>query len=241
VARRGGAPSGRRDPSRRGFIAEIAGLAGSGKSTVAGLLREKLAVDTELRASLAAAAVRRARQVARTALHAAGPLLREPDERGFWFDLDLLAQADALAPALVAASRGAPRLLLDQGPLCFCAVSRFVVLRTPRRRRLVPRAMRTLDAFAPVLDAVVWLDARDEILSERIAARAKDHAIKGLGREQGLAYLAGFREVYAELLEHLASAFGVPIVRIDTGAEGPDEVARRAAAELTRLGLPDAP
>jgi deoxyadenosine/deoxycytidine kinase len=96
---------------------------------------------------------------------------------------------------------------------------------------------RSLDALAASFDAVVWLDARDDTLLSRIAAREKEHEIKDFERREALAFLSEFRAAYAVLLGRLAAVRRLPILRLDTERGTPEEVAGRAAAELRALGV----
>jgi adenylate kinase family enzyme len=213
-------------------VIEIAGVAGSGKTTVAAPLRAELGLAGVYRLPRLRTLACLARSLA-----LAGPaLLADPQPRSPWFDLRLLAQGDAMQDDLTASAVGAP-LLLDQGPVYFHVVSTFLILRGPHRERLHARLARRLERFAPNLRAVVFLDASDATLVARIEGREKEHLVKGSSPAEARAFVAGYRAAYLALLERLASAHGVPVVRLSTEAATPAEVARRAAAELRALGV----
>jgi adenylate kinase family enzyme len=226
----GGALTGARDDA--GFTVEIAGAAGSGKSTVADALHANPALGLE---RYRLPRIRSLPSAARGAARAAVTLWREPDPRGFAFDLGLLAQYEAMAADLRRRSPRSSRFLIDQGPVYFQALCRYLILRGPRRERLFARIAPTLDRVAPALDAVIYLDAPDELLLARIAARPKAHMIKDFSRADALAFLAGYRATYRAILDRLAADGGVPVLRIDTATARPEEVTARVAAELARI------
>jgi hypothetical protein len=214
------------------FVAELVGVAGSGKSTLLRALRDELGLPVPYR-------LPRARSLpilARVAARSLAPLLLEPHPGWFWFELKLLASYEAMVADLAAASPGLP-ILLDQGPVYSYVVSTRTVLLGERRSRLRPRLVRMLDAFASHLGAVLWLDAPDEVLLERIRGRGQRHVVKAMGKDEALAFLGEYRAAYDALLERLARLHGVPVLRFDTAAEPAPEIARRVGAELGRSGL----
>ena len=61
---------------------------------------------------------------------------------------------------------------------------------TAARRAAARWWQQTLTAWGSLLDVVVWLDASDAVLLERIDARDKEHRLKGAGITRGVAVLA---------------------------------------------------
>jgi len=82
-------------------------------------------------------------------------------------------------------------------------------------------------AWAPLLDAVVWLDAPDELLVARIDGRDESHRMQGGPEPDTRRFLARYREAYGALLGELEAAGGPRPLRIDTSREVPGAIADR--------------
>lgn len=90
--------------------------------------------------------------------------------------------------------------------------------------------------WAAVLDAVVWLDAPDEVLLERIHTREKRHAVKGKLEREARDFLAQYRAAYETVLSRLvADGAGPRLLCINTGRQAPEEVVDRMLLEFSLL------
>ncbi len=209
-------------------LVELVGPPGAGKSTVLEALRrhEDVALMPILRrthrAALAAGLV--------WALGAVGR--RGALSRRWSFELLVMtAYLRALVPVLEGPRR--PRghtLVFDQGPL--------YTLSQPllRDQRLSAFRRAELDRWRARLDVVVWLDAPDATLAERIDTRAKAHRYKGAAEAEVIAGLAADRAVYAEVLDRLEAGNGGPsVLRFDTSRQSAGEI---ATAVLAAAGHP---
>jgi hypothetical protein len=118
-------------------------------------------------------------------------------------------------------------IAFDQGPLYF--VSRPSLL----DERLAPWRETVFDTWAPLLDVVVWLDAPDEILTERINARRAWHRLKGAKRETAAEALAVTRKVYENAISSVTERRrGLAIVRFDTERWPAGEIAEAVLAAV---------
>ena len=221
--------SGETGPRTRPLLVEVMGLAGSGKSTVfEELLRRRPEIEprpvlTRLNripisawtlASVLAYLVRARALTRRTAAQ----------------ELRLMTYLQAL-PRVLDREGGPERtIVFDQGPVYLLARPRL------QGERLRPWWNRTFEEWAGRLDAVVSLDAPDDVLLERIDARDKWHALKGRDREPAQEALTRTRAVYEDALARLAShADGPTVVRFDTGRETAGDVVDGIVALLERL------
>lgn len=110
-------------------------------------------------------------------------------------------------------------LVFDQGPLYLLSQSELIDERLGRWRQ------ETLDTWAPVLDAVVWLDAPDALLVERIDERSKWHRLKGQPLESAIEVIAEARAVYDGMISKLAAHDDGPtILQFDTSRISSDDV-----------------
>jgi cytidylate kinase len=76
-----------------------------------------------------------------------------------------------------------------------------------------------------LLDAVVWLEAPDEVLLDRINAREKHHRMKGGVDSMAREALARSRATYELALRRLEASDRSPtILRFDTSRQATDEI-----------------
>jgi hypothetical protein len=117
-------------------------------------------------------------------------------------------------------SPGDSAIVFDQGPLFLLTRFNFT------DERLATWRNRMLDTWAPLLDMVVFLDAPDSLLQERINTREKWHSLKGADGRSGLDVLRAHRQLYEHTLETVTARPGGPaILRFDTSTRSADEIA----------------
>lgn len=133
---------------------------------------------------------------------------------------------------------GARIVFIDQGPI-------YALGRLGHSQPPVPgteaggdwwRAM--IDEWARALDVVVWLDAPDDVLWQRLNRRGQGHDIKGEAAADGIAYLQRYRESYAAVLASLETRGGPVVLRYDTSERAAGDIAADVLARLTKL-IPD--
>lgn len=87
--------------------------------------------------------------------------------------------------------------------------------------------------WAQTLDAVIWLDATDEDLVERIRSREKAHIVKNETDEATLAFLERYRKAYSHLILKLTIAHpDLPILRFDSSRFSAEEIAAQLILEF---------
>lgn len=213
-------------------IVEVVGVCGAGKST---LVQNLAHLDWELGEFLQLKRVDHLRSV----LRALGevipltPFVFRSSTPPSLTDLKLILYLTVWHRRVAgdAGDRG-PGLLLDQGPVYAMATLRRPgsplagIDATRWWRRIVGR-------WAETLDAVVWLDAPDEVLWSRVQDRPSDHAIKGRPREVGYEYLRSYRSSFSETLDQLGVPFGPATHHFDTSERSPDRLVREVESVLS--------
>jgi thymidylate kinase len=216
---------------RRPIVVEIVGPAGAGKSTVfEGLLRRHKSVEPK-------PILARPPYRPLLARHLASALatlvrLRLLGRRTTLAQVVMMAYLRALPRAIDSRETGRDRVVVfDQGPVYF------LTRPSIRDGRLTAWWDRSAETWSSRLDAVVWLDAPDTVLLERINSRRKWHALKGQPEQQARDVLMRSRAVYEEVLERLgANGNGPLILRFDTSRQSADKIVADVLAAVDGAG-----
>lgn len=213
----------------RPFLVEVTGVAGSGKSTLARLLAE--GSDARLAGFIQARDPRHLWVAVRTVPRLLPILARNviAPPRLSWPDVKLLAYVTGWHRVVRGYRQG--MTVFDQGPL-------YALVRLRAQGRGVTRTAafarwwgEMLEAWSRKLSAVVFLDAEDPVVLERIGGRAQAHATKGRPDDVARGFLERYRGLFEETLGRLEQLGGPEILRLDSGAAP----AERLAAELAPL------
>jgi hypothetical protein len=124
-------------------------------------------------------------------------------------------------------------IVLDQGPVYLLA----------EMREFGPEYLKGKDAeklwqklycrWAATLGMIVWLDAADIYLMERIRTRVKGHAVKNESAPIVFEFLARYRRAYDYVLSMLEADTGGPrVLRFDTSRQRPEEIVGCLLAEF---------
>lgn len=81
------------------------------------------------------------------------------------------------------------------------------------------------EAWSDAMTLVVWLDAPDEVLLERIRTRDRDHACKQMSDAAARTWLGRYRAGFESALAVLEERRPADVVRYDTSDKSPDEIA----------------
>ena len=125
-------------------------------------------------------------------------------------------------------------ILLDQGPVYLLAE---MWLFGPEylRQKAAERLWQDLyDHWGNTLDMVIWLDAADDILLDRIRNRQQDHIVKAETVEVVNKFLDRYRTEYEYLLSILTTKnAGLKILKFDTRWQKPQDIVNQFMSELS--------
>jgi hypothetical protein len=131
--------------------------------------------------------------------------------------------------------------LLDQGPVYLLAKLRERRPPGPIHPRLASWERASLDTWASLLDAVVWLDAPDVLLLERIDSRVKPHALKGSSTRHAHEVLAQARRLSESIISELSDrSDGFAVQHLDTSRHSAAEIVCAVATTCGLTHPPDA-
>lgn len=209
-----------------GRLVELAGPAGAGKTTLVDLLREQqpatrlgLPVD---RAAVLLGLATAAPVLARARLASGGRWWTVAEQRSIGY---------LVAWQRPAGRRTAVSTLLDHGPTFRLAALRAdgpPMSQTPAFRHWW---LETAVAWGLLLDTVVWLDAPDDVLIERIRERSRGHRVKGASADEARLFLARHRAAYDATLD-LLNRTGARVIRVDTSTAPASVLAAGLAERL---------
>lgn len=87
-----------------------------------------------------------------------------------------------------------------------------------------------LKQWGNTVDMVIWLDAPDEILVERVHARGRWHRIMGMSGKEANQFLARYRQSYERILPAFTANYGIRLIRLDTHRESLGRMSDRVLA-----------
>jgi shikimate kinase len=200
------------------LLIELVGPAGAGKTTLSRALSqqsEKIEVGAEIE-------LRKIRQIpvfVRNALFLLPFILwRSPYSRWFtWEEIKALVYLKGWTRVLKEqAKQNGKAILLDHGPVFKLATLHEFGPEILKSERFDLWWNQMFGQWASTVDIVIWLDAPDKILEERINSRKQRHAVKGKSESHVSLFLARYRLSYEEILTKLKT-YGKPILfRFDT-------------------------
>jgi hypothetical protein len=217
----------------RPLIAELVGPAGAGKTAMLRAIGQR---HTGIRAGLS---IDRARFLPAITRHTVALLptcfevLRD-DRRSIWPVMLHLIRLRTLPTVLASeTARGPSAILLDEGPL-FSLARLSVFQRAHESRTRLGRAWQEqLDRWTTLLDVVIWLDAPDPVLVQRIRTRFKPHSIKEDPDHAMHEFLGRYRQAYEEIRTRLTAAGRTRMIDVDTAVVSAEQAAPIVLAALT--------
>ncbi|MGH7427105.1 MAG: AAA family ATPase [Candidatus Methylomirabilaceae bacterium] len=216
------------------LIVELVGPAGAGKTA---LLRAISARDTTVRSGLRIERLPLLPIILwhTLALAPAAVDLFAENYRTWSPGMRHLVRLRTLHPALAReAGSGSRAIILDEGPL-FSLTRLSVFQNADLGHGALAREWRAeLARWTTELDVVVWLDAPDHVLSERIRGRDKEHPVKDATEREVTDFLGRYRSAYQGLLDRVLAAGRVRLVKIRTHENTTDHNAEIILAALTR-------
>jgi shikimate kinase len=209
------------------LIIELVGPAGAGKTTLSRVLTHRnpkiqIGSDIELRKTKNAPVTLRA-------IMSLLPIFLRQLRYGRRFTWDeikyliyLMSWSEILRQDV---ADGAPAMLLDHGP----------VFKLATLNEFGPENLKTdefeiwwnsmFKQWASTLDIVIWLDAPDLVLEQRINSRDQRHVVKGRTEAEVVHFLARYRTSYEEILAKLKTDGGPRLLQFDTSRTSIEQAA----------------
>lgn len=211
---------------------EILGVAGAGKSTLATRLARGAGVTTAdfIHTRRPSHLLQVVRGIPRLLPILATGLTRSP--RMSWREWKLLVYVTRWRSFLERRTPPGTVLLFDQGPL-YALVRLEAEGRSFTTRPAFERWRdEMVEGWANELSAVIFLDAPDAVLWDRINERAQDHKTKGEEAKAGFRFLARYRRSFEDILGRIEELDGPSVFRFDTSSSSESQIAEKVEAVL---------
>lgn len=213
----------------RAVIVELVGPAGAGKTTLA---RGASQADASIKSGLSLWGLPK-RRLLRSAIALLPTILSAGIDRAPLKAAEIaqMVRLGALRQVVEEEARHHRVLLLDEGPVF--ALSWLDVFFS-RNGNHVPASwrQRVIDQWATLLDVVVFIDATDITLANRIRTRDKPHMVKGLSDAEIFGFAAGFRRAFERTIGELAQVGHLAVDTLSTETGPQDEHTARLMSRL---------
>jgi len=120
--------------------------------------------------------------------------------------------------------------VLDHGPIYRLALLREFGPEITKSKLYQRWWDTVLKQWAAIMDIVVWLDAPDAVLLERINTRNRWHIIKGKSVQEVYEFLARYRKSYEQTITRLTDNRGPTLLRFDTHQKSVNQMVDKVSA-----------
>jgi thymidylate kinase len=214
---------------QRAVIVELVGPAGAGKTTLA---KGVTAMDATVRSGLSLWGLPR-RRLFRSAMALLPTIVgatvnRTPLRAG---ELAQMIRLGALRSVVEDEASQHRVIILDEGPVFALSWLDMFFSRNGDR---VPASWRSrvITEWATLLDVVVFIDASDLTLADRIRTRDKDHMVKDMPDDEIFGFATGFRRAFERAIDELAQVGHIIVDSLKTDGAPVDENTARLMTKL---------
>lgn len=208
------------------LIMELVGPAGAGKTTLSRVLSHRSAM-IQIGSEIELRKTKYLPVFLRTTLSLLPIFLRQLLHRQWftWDEIKYLVYLKGWSEVLKREAGRAAAVLLDHGPVFKLATLHEFGPERLKTDGFKPWWNHIFKQWASTLDLVVWLDAPDMILENRINSRDQRHLVKGKTGSEVVHFLARYRASYEEILEKLRTNGRPLLLQFDTSRTSIEQVA----------------
>ncbi len=106
-------------------------------------------------------------------------------------------------------------LLFDQGPLFHQTFLLAIGSSFLPNKYLKLWVNRSISNWSDIVGGIIWLDAKDVTLVERVKKRNQTHSLKTRTNDEQREFLVGYRSAYRNVISRYEQK-GIPVLRLDT-------------------------
>jgi deoxyadenosine/deoxycytidine kinase len=157
-----------------------------------------------------------------------------------WSESRHVVRLKTLHQALRAEAGGTDKIVIfDEGPIFALAWLRGFGHETMRSESSEDWWAAAFAEWVEVMDAVVVLDAPDQLLATRIRNRPESHEVKQESDRDIALWMSRFRTALTWVLAGLSAQRPLPVLRLETQQESPERIADRLVSEIDRIAYGD--
>lgn len=204
-------------------IVELAGLAGAGKTTVLQALCQR---NPKIRPGISLSNISQIYlQIENYLFWFPTFIQKYRHSRGFTtHEIRSMVYLKAWYQDLEKQSGSHPALIFDHGPLFRLAFLREFGPEITKSEHFDRWWNAMFDRWAATLDLVIWLEAPDAVLLERIQKRTQPHLVKGKTELEGYEFLSRYHRAFQQILDQLTRQKHPTVLRFNTQKNTPDQI-----------------
>jgi shikimate kinase len=135
------------------------------------------------------------------------------------------------------ASNNGMVILLDHGPIYRLAFLRALGPEITTSKRYARWWTNLLNQWTALIDIVIWLDAPNVVLLERIRGRDQQHTIKEKCEQEAYEYLIHYRTFLEQTIVESLNNSGVKLLRFDTDQESVEEMVYKIQTTFNSVSM----
>ena len=160
------------------------------------------------------------------------------DAREAWPGLRHLGRLRTLPTEVIAAqASGHQAILLDEGPVFSLGRLRAFHGADGNRGPVARRWQSEMTRWSSLLNGIIFLDAPNTILAERIRQRSKAHQIKSGSTREMFAFLDRYRAAYRDIVQRMNADSHIPIMELDTSTASVEQITAHTVTALESWGV----
>lgn len=204
-------------------IVELAGLAGAGKTTVLQALCQR---NPQICPGISLSKVSQLSLRIENSLFWFPTFIQEY-RHSRWFKADeirSMVYLKAWYQFLEKQAGDHPALIFDHGPLFRLAFLQEFGPEITKSEKFDRWWNEMFDRWTATLDLVIWLEAPDAVLLQRIQTRTQKHLIQGKAELEGYEFLSRYHRSFKQILTQLTRHKHLKVLRFNTQENTPDQI-----------------
>lgn len=207
--------------ANRPLVLELVGPAGAGKTTLLEILSRR---DNKVRAGLRIPKTRYFRDA--VLLLPTFLRIHRPYRKVLWKEMKRILYLKALHRLLrQEEAKGYKAIVLDEGPVYMLSRLRVFGGEAIQNLSFEKWWQSAINQWANTIDGIVWLDAEDPTLADRVRTRNQPYPIKDISDSSMKNFFALYRAAFEHVITELTANDGPEVIKFLTDRDSTDQIA----------------